>query len=69
MLLVDCPVSTRFQRVKQRNPDWSNAEIQARFDHQLTDVQRRNSGAILIDNSGSLETLKKSLDQALAKCI
>ena len=69
VLLVDCPVSTRFQRVKQRNPDWSNAEIQARFDHQLTDVQRRNSGAILIDNSGSLETLKKSLDQALAKCI
>jgi len=31
--------------------------------------ERRDSGAILIDNSGSLETLKKSLDQALAKCI
>ena len=67
--LVDCPVNTRFQRVKQRNPDWSNEEIQARLDHQLTDDKRRNSGAILIDNSGSLEALKKSLDQALAKCI
>jgi dephospho-CoA kinase len=55
--------------VKQRNPEWSNEEIQARFDHQLTDVQRKNSDAILIDNSGSLETLKKSIDQALAKCI
>jgi dephospho-CoA kinase len=69
VLLVDCPANTRFQRVKQRNPDWTNEEIQARFDHQLSDVERRDSGAILIDNSGSLETLKKSLDQALAKCI
>ena len=69
VLLVDCPVNTRFQRVKERNPDWSNEEIQARLDHQLTDDKRRNSGAILIDNSGSLEALKKSLDQALAKCI
>ena len=69
VLLVDCPANTRFQRVKQRNPDWTNEEIQARFDHQLSDVERRDSGAILIDNSGSLETLKKSIDQALAKCI
>ena len=69
VFLVDCPVNTRFQRVKQRNPDWSNEDIQARLDHQLTDVQRRNSSSIIIDNSGSLETLKISLDQALAKCI
>ena len=69
VLLVDCAENIRFQRVKQRNPEWSNEEIQARFDHQLTDVQRKNSDAILIDNSGSLETLKKSIDQALAKCI
>jgi dephospho-CoA kinase len=69
VLLVDCAENIRFQRVKQRNPEWSNEEIQARFDHQLTDAQRKNSDAILIDNSGSLEKLKKSIDQALAKCI
>lgn len=69
VLLVDCPVDTRFKRIKLRNPDWSNEEIQARLDHQQTDAQRRNSEAILLDNSGALETLKESLDQALAKCI
>ena len=69
VLLVDCPVNTRFQRIKKRNPDWSNEAIQARLDHQISDVQRRNSGAILLDNSGSLEALKESLNQALAKCI
>jgi dephospho-CoA kinase len=67
--LVDCPVHIRFKRIQQRNPDWSNEAIQARLGHQLSDVQRRNSGAILLDNSGSLEALKESLDQALAKCI
>lgn len=69
VFLVDCPVNTRFQRVKQRNPDWTNEDIQARLDHQLTDVERRNSSSIIIDNSGSIETLKMSLDQALDKCI
>lgn len=69
ILLVDCPVHIRFKRIQQRNPDWSNEAIQARLGHQLSDVQRRNSGAILLDNSGSLEALKESLDQALAKCI
>lgn len=69
IFLVDCPVNVRFKRIKQRNPEWSNQEIQARLDHQLTDVQRRSSEAIRIDNSGSLEALKESLDHALAKCI
>ena len=69
IFLVDCPVNVRFKRIKQRNPEWSNQEIQARLDHQLTDVQRRSSEAIRIDNSGSLEALKESLHHALAKCI
>lgn len=69
IFLVDCPVNVRFKRIKQRIPEWSNQEIQARLDHQLTDVQRRSSEAIRIDNSGSLEALKESLDHALAKCI
>ena len=69
IFLVDCPVNVRFKRIKQRNPEWSNQEIQARLDHQLTDLQRRSSEAIRIDNSGSLEALKESLDHALAKCI
>ena len=56
-------------RPMEEQEEAPNEDIQARLDHQLTDVQRRNSSSVIIDNSGSLETLKISLDQALAKCI
>ena len=69
VLVVECPESIRIERIRRRNPSWSLADIKARLANQFTDEQRRESGAVFVDNSGSLESLKTSLDQALTKCI
>lgn len=69
VLVVECPESIRIERIRRRNPSWSLADIKARLANQFTDEQRRESGAVSVDNSGSLASLKTSLDQALTKCI
>ncbi|NCF54032.1 MAG: dephospho-CoA kinase [Bacteroidetes bacterium] len=69
ILVVHCPENIRIQRIKNRNPEWSIAEISARLASQLTDEQRLMSGAQLLDNSSTFAALKVSLHQALTKWI
>ena len=69
VLVVECPENIRIERIRRRNPSWSLADIKARLANQFSDEQRRESGAVSVDNSGTLESLKTSLDQALTKCI
>lgn len=53
----------QLKRIKLRN-DWADEEIQRRMSSQLSNLEKKKRADFYIDNSGSLESLKKSV-QAL----
>ncbi|MGH1467570.1 MAG: dephospho-CoA kinase [Bdellovibrionales bacterium] len=58
------PVQLR--RIKERNPSWSDQEVKARLKAQLSLEEKKVKADFYIDNSRSLEDLKKSCE-GLAK--
>lgn len=64
---VMAPERVRVERIKTRNPKWSEAEIHARMATQWSDEQRQAHADLLITNANSLRDLEQEVDYFLSK--
>lgn len=63
---VFAPIETRLQRIRERNPDWSEEHIQERIKEQADQGWVKNQSDFVLDNSGDMEHLEKAVDFLLA---
>jgi dephospho-CoA kinase len=66
---VIAPEHVRVERIKSRNPQWSEGEIRARMATQWSDEQREARADYLIANTNSLSDLEQEVDYFLSKVI
>jgi dephospho-CoA kinase len=57
--------SVQIERIKKRNPKWSDKEIQNRLNSQMSLEEKKQRADFYIDNSGDLSDLKKSCERLL----
>lgn len=66
-LCIGADKKTQLERIRLRNPDWSEQEIKSRIEKQLSLKEKQKRADFYIDNSGSLEELKKACKDYLVK--
>ena len=59
--------SVQLERIKKRNPNWSEQEIQNRINSQLSVEEKKKRADFYIDNSGDLKQLKEACDLLLSR--
>lgn len=66
IIAVFAPLETRLQRIKERNPDWSEEHIQERIKEQADQGWVKNQSDFVLDNSGDIEHLEQAVDFLLS---
>ena len=67
ILAVTCDLASQKARLRSRNPDMSEAEIEGRIAAQMPQSQKASKADYIIDNSGSEADLKTQFEAFLAK--
>lgn len=62
IVAVFAPLETRLQRIKERNPDWSDEHTQERIKEQADQGWVKNQSDFVLDNSGDMTHLEKAVD-------
>lgn len=63
VVLIYCPKKIQIERVRVRNPHWSEQEVLQRLGSQMDIEQKRSLADHVVDNSGTLDQLSKKIDQ------
>lgn len=64
-ILVDAPVEQQRVRIKARNAELSESDIERRIQSQMSREDRRKFADYIVDNSGTLPSLHRQLDALL----
>lgn len=66
VVAVFAPLDIRMQRIRERNPDWTNESIEERIKEQADQGWVKNQSDFVLDNSGDLSHLEKAVDFLLS---
>lgn len=66
VILLTCDMDTRIDRVTERD-DASREEVNARIRSQMSDEEKRSGADFIVDNSGSIHSLRAQIDDILSE--
>lgn len=65
ILVVTCDLETKKSRIRQRDPQITEKDINHRINIQSSDEEKKKIAHYILDNSGSLSSLKEKFDSIL----